>query len=174
LYSTSNSKIISLKSLPIELKTLKNPEELKKDMENELQNKKYQIEDLKVSIKKAEDDFGLTNLTSKDKLEQENKKVVDKKAEIENYKIEIEKTKLNNIYELESKKKSISENEIQISEVERNLKKLLNDSSNQGLILVQNDLKQAKISLENEIKKLETYELKAPFDGVITKLDYQV
>ncbi|MDR2639802.1 MAG: hypothetical protein LBC61_00205 [Candidatus Peribacteria bacterium] len=45
---------------------------------------------------------------------------------------------------------------------------------NQELFLAQNDLKQAKISLENEQKKLEAYELRAPFDGDITKLDYQV
>jgi multidrug resistance efflux pump len=42
------------------------------------------------------------------------------------------------------------------------------------LVLAQNDLKQANISLENEIKKLETYEIKAPFDGIITRIDYQV
>jgi hypothetical protein len=41
--------------LPIELKTTKQPAELKKDMENELQTKKDQIEDLKIAIKKLED-----------------------------------------------------------------------------------------------------------------------
>jgi multidrug resistance efflux pump len=100
--------------------------------------------------------------------------LLDKATEIKNYKMEIDKTKVNSNYELESKKKNISEIEIQISQVERNLKNLLSDSSNQELMLLQNDLKQAKISLENEIKKLETYEIKAPFDGIITRIDYQV
>ncbi|MDR2411467.1 MAG: hypothetical protein LBD88_02585 [Candidatus Peribacteria bacterium] len=100
--------------------------------------------------------------------------MLDKATEIKNYKMEIDKTKVNSNYELESKKKNISEIEIQISQVERNLKNLLSDSSNQELMLLQNDLKQAKISLENEIKKLETYEIKAPFDGIITRIDYQV
>jgi hypothetical protein len=57
LYSEANLKIVSLKSLPVELQTLKNPEDLKKDMENELKSKKDQIEDLKISIKKLEDDL---------------------------------------------------------------------------------------------------------------------
>jgi multidrug resistance efflux pump len=109
-----------------------------------------------------------------DKLEQENRKLLDKEEEIKNYKIEVEKTKVNDNYDLELKKQSISEAEIQIVEAERNLKNLLNDSSNQSLILARNDLKQTNISLENEIKKLETYEIKAPFDGIITKIDYQV
>jgi HlyD family secretion protein len=113
-------------------------------------------------------------LINKDKLEQESRKLLDKAAEIKNYKIEIDKTKVNNEYELESKKKSISETELQIIEAERSLKNLLNDSSNQVLVHAQNDLKQSRISLENEQKKLETYEIKAPFDGVITKIDYQV
>jgi multidrug resistance efflux pump len=111
---------------------------------------------------------------NKDKLEQENRKLLDKAEEIKNYKTEIAKTKMNNDYELELKKRTISETEIQVSEVERNLKNLLNDSSNQALVLAQNDLKQSKISLENEQKKIETYEIKAPFDGIITKIDYQV
>jgi multidrug resistance efflux pump len=100
--------------------------------------------------------------------------LLDKAAEIKNYKLEIDKTKVNSNYELESKKKSISETEIQISQAERNLKNLLSDSSNQELMLMQNDLKQTKISLENEIKKMETYEIRAPFDGIITRIDYQV
>ncbi|MDR2411468.1 MAG: hypothetical protein LBD88_02590 [Candidatus Peribacteria bacterium] len=57
MYSEANLKIVSLKSLPVELQTLKNPEDLKKDMENELKSKKDQIEDLKISIKKLEDDL---------------------------------------------------------------------------------------------------------------------
>ena len=174
LYTNSNSKVLDLRKLPLELKTLKKPEEIKIDMTNQLQAKKDQIEDLKLSIQKLEDGVGLAVNTNDDKIEQESKKLSDKEQEIKNYKLEIDKTKVNIAYELESKKKSITENELAIKEAEKNLKNLLDDSSNQDVIFAQNDLKQARISLENEVKKLETYEIRAPFDAIITKMDYQI
>jgi hypothetical protein len=103
-------------------------------------------------------------MVNKDKLEQENRKLLDKAKEIEDYKLEIKKTKINNDYELDSKEQSIIESEIAVTEAEKTLRNLLDDTSNQELIFIQNEVKQAKISLENENKKLETYELKAPFD----------
>ena len=46
--------------------------------------------------------------------------------------------------------------------------------NNQALILAENDVKQANISLENEKAKLESFEIKAPFDGIVTKNDFNV
>lgn len=174
LYSDSKSKLMDLKQLPLELKTLKKPDEIKVDMTNELNNKKDQIEDLKISIQKLEDWVILTSITNQDKIDLETKKISDKEKEIEDYKLEIEKAQINNKYELDSKEKGIVDLEIQINEAERTLRDLLDDNSNQELIFAQNELKQARINLENETKKLEQYELRAPFDWIITKLDYQV
>lgn len=174
LYSNANSKILELRKLPLELKTSKKPEEIKKDMENELKSKKDQIEDLKLSITKMEDWVGLASDINDDKIKQESQKLEDKKKEITDYKLELEKTKINSEYELENKKKSIIETELSIKESEKNLKDLMSSDSNQEIIFAQNDVKQARISLENEIKKLETYEIRAPFDWIITKMDYQV
>jgi multidrug resistance efflux pump len=144
------------------------------DLENALQNKKDQIEDLKISIKNLEESSSLEAIVNDNKKNQELKKLRDKKSDIEDFKLELEKTIINDAYDLDNKKKSIEEQEISLAELERNLKDLLDDNSNQELIFVQNEVKQARINLENEVKKLEQYELGAPFDGIITKLDYQV
>jgi multidrug resistance efflux pump len=46
-------------------------------------------------------------------------------------------------------------------------------TTNQELVSAENDFKQAKVTLENEQAKLKDYELRAPFDGTLTKVDYQ-
>lgn len=174
LYSESNSKITYLKTTPLTLKTLKKPENIKKDMENELKTKKDSLEALILSIEKQQKDYDYFISTMDDKKIQENDKLKDKKIEIDDLKLSIEKAKTNDSYEIDLKKKDIEQAKISISEAEKKLKDLLDDSNNQELSLAQNDVKQAEITLKKDIEKLESYELRAPFDWIITKNDYLV
>lgn len=174
LFSESNTKLTYLKTTPLTLKTLKKPEEIKKDMENELKTKKDSLSALKISIEKQQKDYDYFISTLDDKKVQENDKLKDKKTEIDDLKLSIEKSKTNDAYEIDSKKKEIEQAKIAVSEAEKKLKDLLDDSNNQELSLAQNDVKQAEISLKKDTEKLESYELRAPFDWLITKNDYLV
>jgi len=40
--------------------------------------------------------------------------------------------------------------------------------------LAKNDIAKQRLSLENTKKNLEKYQLEAPFDGVIRKIDFKV
>jgi hypothetical protein len=76
----------------------------------------------------------------------------------------LDKTKKNNSYDINAKYKELDNSKISITESEKKLKDLLDTSNNQEISLAENDVKQSEISLQNEVAKLDTYELKAPFD----------
>jgi len=41
-------------------------------------------------------------------------------------------------------------------------------------VVAENEYKQAKVVLENEQAKISNYEIRAPFDGIVTRIDYVV
>jgi hypothetical protein len=174
LFSESNSKINTLKDIPANLKTLKSPDDIKKDLQNDLVSKNDSINSLKLSIKKAEDDYTYDISTIDEKVTQEKDKLTDKKKEIDDLVLNLDKTKKNNSYDINAKYKELDNSKISITESEKKLKDLLDTSNNQEISLAENDVKQSEISLQNEVAKLDTYELKAPFDWVITKNEYMV
>jgi hypothetical protein len=97
-------------------------------------------------------------------MTQEKDKLTDKKKEIDDLVLNLDKTKKNNSYDISTKYKELDSAKISITEAEKKLKDLLDTSNNQEISLAENDVKQAEISLQNELAKLDTYELKAPFD----------
>jgi chromosome segregation ATPase len=164
LYTDSNSKISSIKDVPINLKTLKTPEEIKIDMQNDISSKKDTITSLEISIKKQQDDYNYNLSTIDDKEIQEKDKLTDKKKEIDDVVLNLEKMKKNNVFDLNTKYKELETAQIAINEAQKKLKDLTDTKNNQEISLAENDVKQAQISLDNEIAKLSSYELKAPFD----------
>lgn len=174
LYTESNSKLNSLKDLWVNLKTLKTPAKIKTEMENDLKSKKDEIENQKIALKKLREEKDYNSTTKDEKIEEQNIKLKNKKEEIDNVREEIEKLKINNEYDLKWKIKEIENQKIAIIESEKNLKDLKNKDNNKELILAENEVKQAQISLDNQVAKLSDYELKAPFEWLVTKNEYQV
>jgi uncharacterized protein (DUF849 family) len=133
-------------------------------MENDISAKKDAITTLEISIKKQQDDYNYNLSTIDDKESQEKDKLTDKKKEIDDIVLNLEKTKKNNVYDLNTKYKELDSAQVAITESQKKLKDLTDTKNNQEISLAENDVKQAQISLDNEIAKLTNYELKAPFD----------
>ncbi|MDP5039075.1 MAG: efflux RND transporter periplasmic adaptor subunit [Candidatus Gracilibacteria bacterium] len=131
----------------------------------------------------------LKNLSDTDLIiENNNSNIISKKQNIDNIKLNIEKKNqdikiaLNNYetkkveYDLniESKNNSIInlEKTLEINEI--SLKELLSGPTNENVTKAKNNIKQAELNLENSKKSLEKYEIIAPFDGVIRKIDYKI
>lgn len=174
IFSDASSKKVSLKNVETDLKNMKTNDEIKEDLTQELENKRLEIANMKLTIEKSKDDLDLTNLTLDQKIEQENDKITDKKREISDATLALEKSQKNIAYELDAKKKEIMSDEISLTQIRKRLQDMLDITTNQELVSAENDFKQAKVTLENEQAKLKDYELSAPFDGVLTKVDYKV
>jgi multidrug resistance efflux pump len=63
---------------------------------------------------------------------------------------------------------------LEYKDAEKKTKKLINLDNNEEYTYLINEVKQNKIALQNTLKRLENYSIKAPFDGIITNMDINV
>ncbi len=174
LYSQAFEKKTSIPNVAITLNNLKTPDEIEKEMKRELEDKKNQIVSLKQSLQKLKDTHTLTLWTLDYKIVQEQEKALDLEKEIQTLEREFQQLKQNREYEINMKRKEIDIQELELLQARKKLEEVLDTSNNQELVTAQNDYKQAKVVLENEQAKIANYEIRAPFDGIITRVDYAV
>ena len=174
LYSQAFEKKTSIQDIEIALNNLKTPEEIKKDMELELQEKSNQIISAQLALQKLKDESNLTLETLDYKITQEQDKILDMKKEIETLQRDLEQWIQNRGYEISIKNKEIEIQELELSQTLRKLNEIRDTDNNQELVVAENEYKQAKVVLENEQAKISNYEIRAPFDGIVTRIDYVV
>lgn len=146
--NTSISKISNLNSSINSLKTLSNTNLIDDNYQSSYKQKKQSIETIKLNIEKKKQEILSTA-----------KNIDIKSKEIE---LNIE-TKINSISNLE---KTLEINKKSYDE-------LLVWPKSLEIQKAQNSIKQSEINLENAYKTLEKYEIIAPFDWVIRKIDYK-
>lgn len=174
LASTASSKTTSLISTIDELKTLDSVEKIKKDLENELEDKKLSLENLKLEIKKTKENQDYIVWTSSNNIEAEKLKLQKLENAVSLQTLELEKLKKTQAEELSQAKIELEKSKLDYKDLLDKKKELTNLAENNDYKLKKNAVKQAQVSLEDSRKKLENYILKAPFDGKITKVDIKV
>jgi len=102
----------------------------------------------------------------------------DKKIALENAtnqlnfaKMDLERIKKNYENKISAKK-----SEIQINQNNLQIEKINLELTNQwnSIQIAKNNVENQKINLENTKKSIENYELRAPFDGIVRKVDFQI
>lgn len=131
----------------------------------------------------------LNTLTDIELLSEGNNNTLKKKEEtLKSAEVDIEKkktnigtlknslltTKTNYSIQEESKEKDIEskENTLEIARI--SLEEVLEWPTPENILKAQNTIRQSEIRLESSEESLEDYQLIAPFDGVIRKIDYKV
>ena len=147
--STSLNEISTLSNNISTLKTLTNTDLIKTSNENTITSKKQNIESTKLSITKKEQE--ITDA-------QENYKTQEKSYDLQ----------------IQSKKNSIEQLEKNLEVNKQSYDELLEWPTDENVTKAKNSIKQAEMSLESAKKWLEKYQLEAPFDWVIRKIDYKV
>lgn len=146
--NTSISKISNLNSSINSLKTLSNTNLIDDNYQSSYKQKQQSIETIKLNIEKKKQEI----LSS------------EKNIDIKSKEIELNiETKINSISNLE---KTLEINKKSYDE-------LLVWPKSLEIQKAQNSIKQSEINLENAYKTLEKYEIIAPFDWVIRKIDYK-
>ena len=147
--STSLNEISTLSNNISTLKTLTNTDLIKTSNENTITSKKQNIESTKLSITKKEQE--ITDA-------QENYKTQEKSYDLQ----------------IQSKKNSIEKKKKNLEVNKQSYDELLEWPTDENVTKAKNSIKQAEMSLESAKKWLEKYQLEAPFDWVIRKIDYKV
>ncbi len=83
-------------------------------------------------------------------------------------------TKLKNEIDLNTKIQSIENTKKTLVVNRENLKELLEWPTKENVEKAKNNITQAEIKLQDAITALKDYQLEAPFDGIVRKIDYKV
>lgn len=157
-----------------DFKNYDSPEKVRKDLETELEKARVALETSELEIKKISDEKDFSSNT----LDATQRKLVlgleELKTSLEWKRIEFEKFKksLNDAYR--EAEIAVEKEKINQKKLEEDIQKLKNYTKNDDYLSAKDAIKQAELNLENARKQLEDYVIQAPFDWVITKVDYQV
>ncbi len=147
--SSAQNKVTSLKSSINTLDTLTNTDLVSEWYANSIVSKEESIKTNELNIEK-------------------------KKLSIENSEKDLETTKESYKITLESKEQDLESKETNIEIAILNLEELLEWPTEENVKKAENSIKQAELKLESAYKNLDDYELEAPFDWVVRKIDYMV
>lgn len=147
--SSSQNKVISINSSINTLDTLTNTDLVSETNSNSIAGKEESIKTSELNIEK-------------------------KKIDIENSEKTLETTKESYKITLESKEKDLDSKERSVEVAILNLEELLEWPTEENIQKAKNSIKQAELKLESAYKSLDDYELEAPFDWVVRKIDYMV
>lgn len=185
LYETANLTYKTADSSISSLGTLSDSEidSMKKSMDSDRNSALSKVSSIKNSLNKLE------NLTDTDLVSESNKNsIASKEKSISSQEISIEKqensiTNLEKSYKetvedynlkIESKENSIKKEEDSLEVSKLNLKELLEWPTEENVAKAKNSVTQAELKLKSAKENLDDYVLKAPFDGIISKIDYMV
>ena len=157
-----------------ELKNFDSAEKIKKDLENELEKARLALETAESEINKFanEKDFtsNTTNATQKNMVLALN----NLKLGLEQKAVELEKFKKSQDDEYKQAELAIEKDKLALKKNQEEIEKLKNIWKNDEYLSAEEVVKQAELNLENARKWLENFIIQAPFDWVITKMDYKV
>lgn len=171
VHSSATSKISSLKNTIDELKTADSVEKITQDLENEKQSLQNSIAQSKIDIQQVNDNQDFLTQTAQYNIENENIRLKKAKSEIAQQELAFEEFSKNQDEKIAQDTIWFQRLQIQYDEKLKEKNELLEKQKNQEYLFLVNDVKQAKVELEDSYNALEDYYLQAPFDGIITKND---
>ncbi len=171
VHSSATSKIWSLKNTIDELKTADSVEKITQDLENEKQSLQNSIAQSKIDIQQVNDNQDFLTQTAQYNIENENIRLKKAKSEIAQQELAFEEFSKNQDEKIAQDTIWFQRLQIQYDEKLKEKNELLEKQKNQEYLFLVNDVKQAKVELEDSYNALEDYYLQAPFDGIITKND---
>lgn len=164
--------------------TLDNIDKLRKEDSIDILKQRSQIEvtrlkndllNLKPNLEKAELDYKTQLLSLPYKINELEISYNTSELNLEKQKRELK----DELYKIENWKKD-RENELKLSKLDYEIslkeyqKRYESNNLPEEIVLLQNDVKQAEINIDNVNKKIENYEIRAPFDWVIDNLNLKV
>lgn len=171
--SDSKNKLTSVNSIIDELKTTTWIDKIEADLQDELKLRKNNIEKLELEIKKINDNQNFIVDTSTFSIEIENIKLEKTKKSLETQLLELEKFKVSQVEELKQEKIALERLKLDLIDIEKRKKELEKLNSNGEYVWLKNEVKQNEVNLSDSYKKLENYIIQAPFDWIITKVDFK-
>ncbi len=171
VHSSATSKFSSLKNTIDELKTADSVEKITQDLENEKQSLQNSIAQSKIDIQQVNDNQDFLTQTAQYNIENENIRLKKAKSEIVQQELAFEEFSKNQDEKIAQDTIWFQRLQIQYDEKLKEKNELLEKQKNQEYLFLVNDVKQAKVELEDSYNALEDYYLQAPFDGIITKND---
>ncbi|MCT4616767.1 MAG: efflux RND transporter periplasmic adaptor subunit [Candidatus Gracilibacteria bacterium] len=171
---TYKSETNSILSTIDELKTYDSTEKIKQDLLNNLEEKKNNIKAAELDIKKISENQNFLSQTSGFNTNNENIKLEKSRLNLELQKQKLETLKQTQKETLKQEELSYDKMKLEYKDAEKKTKKLINLDNNEEYTYLINEVKQNKIALQNTLKRLENYSIKAPFDGIITNMDINV
>ena len=165
----STSAIVELQKKQDEVRLLSDPQNENEKKVSELQAKKNQIEKLKYSLLKAEEEFQNVSGTNSFEIEKLKLALQTKQNELKLKQIETQKLLENQDYELKNAHSAIADLDITLRESQKKYDEY-NSPNNEEFALALSSVRQAEIALENSQKNLEKYELRAPFSGIVSQV----
>lgn len=155
--SNAQSTYSSIKTTIANIEKLSDPEIKKAQSTNTINSKKQSISDTEIALDK------LKNTTTTQLQNDLEKLISDREYSAKNYEAQIKQKNL----DIESAKNSL--------EYSQESLKIVEDwATTVELSQAKNSVAKQKLSLENSRKSLDKYELTAPFDGTIRKIDFKV
>lgn len=109
-----------------------------------------------------------------DSIESIKNNLAKAKNDLETLKKNLEEAYIDNKLKLESKENSIKNATASLEILKLTYKEALAGPTASSVANIQNEVKKAELSLSDALKEWENYELKAPFSGVVRKIDLQV
>lgn len=174
-FNSAKSKAFGKKSSLVDqivkLQDLESPERLRKNSENEIEKKKQAFEDSKNTLERLRKEIKTMESTLDTKKSQYDIGFSKSQQTLENLKNSYNKLKIDNNIAIANKKSEIKNMTLDYEIAKKDFDKF---DDNDEIKISQNWVKQNEISLDQVKKKMENYELRAPFDGVVNKIDLKV
>lgn len=172
--SSARSSTSSIISKIDEINNMKSVAQIERDLKDKRTELEQNVNTLKISMKKL-----LTNQQFDVKTESQNKKdleikLVQAKIDLDKQEFEFQKMLKDQNTELLQAEIALKKDRIAYQDQVKEHNKLSNLSKNQNYISLDNEVKQQEIALNNIYEKLDKYVIKAPFDGVISKIDMKI
>ncbi len=173
--TNSSDKKINIDDSITKLSNLEDPESIKEKSRLEIEKLKKELADLEPNLNKAKIDYNSSNTENPYKLKEleiaiESNEQAYKKAQSD---LDDLKSKTKISTQDKSLELRNAELDYKLAQDEYN-KRYKKDKTSEEIELAKNSVKQAELWIEQVKKKIENYELKAPFDWTIDNISIKV
>lgn len=171
--SDSKNKLTTINATIDTLKITTWIDKITSDLNDELKSKKNNIDTLKIEIQKINNNQNFIVDTSIFSIDIENIKLEKFKTKLKTQILEFENFKISQQEELKQENIWLDKLRLELIDIEKRKSDLENLNINWEYVWLKNDVKQNQVNLNEAYKKLENYMIQAPFNWIITKVDFK-
>lgn len=171
LRNTSYAKVTSLSDAISKLKDLESPDVLKKNSELLIQKKKDENANLRLDIEKLEREVSLLSANLTTKKSQLDMAVAKSLSSVTSANLSLDRARIEKESNLKSKQLELRTLKEDLALAKKHYAEL---EKSDEITTAENALQQAQIAIDQVKRKIEDYELRAPFDGIVNKVDLKM